>query len=503
VHTLKKFVSLHPFASLSLIFLITRLVNLTLLPTFIDESTFIDWGWRTVNIPGLFFFPLSFYKMPLIMWFFGIFQFLFSDPLLAGRLVGVLTGWLAFFGLYRLAKITVDSRTAVISCLLYIFIPIFIFFDRQALMESALMAAGIWSCYFLYLYLEKPGVRLSLWLGITLGLGCLVKANGLIFVPAAFLIIFYTAWKNSRTRYHLLTYAILTLICILLVMSPVLFQETFWITIHNVSDFTMTMRELLGFPVLTWGKSLFAHLEIIFWYFNPLIFASLILSRKKIPVVALWTILTLIFTTLLVKHALPRYLAPYLPPLLIFAADWLSHQKNYLLPLFIAPSLLISALLVFNPPGYFRVLSRLTSYSYIDDYLTGRDTGYQAMATIKYLKDHLPSSQVYVCVAANAGNPEQAVFNYLRRRQDTILGYLDDHVVDIPLDEFDCLSASIPVFYVARHEEQGGLHRFYTKWATITNSENDDYNTIYTLKSDCRGKILSIDNVIRYYQSRI
>jgi hypothetical protein len=285
-------------------------------------------------------------------------------------------------------------------------------------------------------------------------------------------------------------------------MSPVLFQETFWITIHNVSDFTMTAKELLGFPALTWIKNLLAHLEIIFWYFNPLIFAVLIFSRKKIPVVTAWTILTLVFTTLLVRNPTTRYLAPYLPPLLIFSARWLSGHIKFL-PLVIIPSFVLTIALIIHPPAYFRFLSLVTRHSQMVGYLLGRDTGYQAMATVKYLQDHLPRSPVYICVAANAGNPEQAVFNYLRRRPDTILGYLDDHVLNLPPDEYDCLSASIPVFYVARHQEQGGLHRFYTPWATVTNSENDDYNTIYTLKTDCSGKSLPIDNVIRYYQSRL
>jgi 4-amino-4-deoxy-L-arabinose transferase-like glycosyltransferase len=500
ISRIRKLFYSHPLVCLSLLFFASRLWNLTLLPVFIDESTYIDWGWRTVHIPGLFFFPLAFYKMPLVMWLFGLSQYIISDPLLAGRLVGVFFGWLAMLGLFYLARTVTGLRTAFLSSVLYITIPIFLFFDRQALMESALCAAGVWSCLFLYRQLQKPGFINSLLLGISLGLACLIKANGLIFVPAALAIIFYYSWKNIRLRYRLLSYSLLSLFFLLLVMSPVIFQNIFWATIHNVSDFTLTAAELIRFPILTWSKNLLAHLEIIFWYFNPLLLAAVILGRRKIPVVGAWAVLTLVFTTAMVRNGYPRYLVPYLPPLLIFAADWLSRQKIYLFPVFVFPCLFFSFLLITNPPAYFRSLSRLTPHSYITDYLTGRNTGYQAIATVNFLLSHLPPGYVYISVAPNAGNPEQAVFNYLRRRPDTYLGYLDEHLFREDLDKISCLSASVPVYFVSRHDEQAGLNKFLTLTATVTNHYNDDFDNIYTLKNDCSGQTLSLDGLINYYR---
>lgn len=496
---LKKFIFLHPFLSLSVVYFLIRLINLTLLPVFIDESTYIDWGWRTTHVPGLFFFPLAFYKMPLIMWFFGLAQFVVSDPLLAGRLVGVLFGYLTFWGLFTLTKTVFNLHTAVISNILYLISPIFTFFDRQALMESALCAAGLWACYFLLRLVEKPKILWSALLGLSLGLGCLTKANGLIFVPAAFLIIYYSAWKNRADRYPLLSYSLFTITISLLVMSPVLFQPLFWQTIHNVSDFTLTPRELLNFPIQTWLKNFLVHIEISFWYLTPLVFLVILLGRKKIRVVTAWVILTLILDTLLVRNGYPRYLAPYLPPLLIFAAGWFSHQKTSLLFLFTIPCLLITALLLFSPPAYFTLLSRLTKYSQSYDYYSGQNTGYQAMATVNYLYHNLPAVPVYVSVAANAGNPEQAVFNYLRRRPDTFIGYFDDKIFT-NLESISCFTSSVPVYFVARHNEQGNLYRFFSLVTTVKNPHNHDYNNIYTLKKPCTGTTVNLNRLINYYR---
>jgi 4-amino-4-deoxy-L-arabinose transferase-like glycosyltransferase len=499
VADLKIFILRHPPLSLSALYLLFRLVNLTLLPVFIDESTYIDWGWRTTHISGLFFFPLAFYKMPLIMWFFGFAQYLVSNPLIAGRLVGILTGWLALSGLYKLTRTVFNLHTAVIACLLYIFVPIFVFFDRQALMESALSAAGLWSCYFLYRLVERPKILWSSFLGLSLGLGCLTKANGLIFVPPAFLIIFYSAWKDKPHRFKLLTHTIITFSVLLLIMSPILFQSLFWQTIHNVSDFTLTLKELLGFPFLIWSKNLLVHIEIGFWYLTPLLFLTVFLGWKKIPIVTAWSIITLVLTTFLVRNGSPRYLVPYLPPLLIFSANWLSKNIR-LAPFFILPALSISCLLIINPPVYFILLSHLTKYSQSFEYFSGQNTGYQALATINYLQRNLPDRPIYVSVAANAGNPEQAVFNYMRRRPDTYIGYLDDKIFP-NLTSISCFSSSVPVYFVARHNEQGDLYRFFSLVATVKNPYNNDYNNIYTLNSHCTGTTVSLDPLISYYHS--
>ncbi|MEM4230696.1 MAG: glycosyltransferase family 39 protein, partial [Candidatus Pacearchaeota archaeon] len=155
-----------------------RLTNLTLLPIFNDEAIYLDWGWRETHIPGALYYSLYDGKQPLLMWLFGISETIFIDPLFAGRIISVFTGAFTLLGLYLITKILFNKKAAVISALLYIFVPIFMFFDRQALMESAIAAVGVISCYFLVRTADTNAQKYSYWLGIILGIGFFIKSSG-------------------------------------------------------------------------------------------------------------------------------------------------------------------------------------------------------------------------------------------------------------------------------------------------------------------------------------
>src|SRR3989344_5533705 len=100
-----------------LLYLATRPINLTLMPIFIDEANYLDWGWRETHTPNFLFYSLYDAKPPLVMWLFGLSQSAISDPLLAGRLVTVLFGLATLLGLYLISPF---------SSLIYVFVPIFV-----------------------------------------------------------------------------------------------------------------------------------------------------------------------------------------------------------------------------------------------------------------------------------------------------------------------------------------------------------------------------------------
>ena len=81
------------FGSLVLLLgLLLRVINLTILPVFADEAIYIRWAQVMRAESTLRFLPLSDGKQPLFMWVVIPFLKLFSDPLVAGRLVSVFTG---------------------------------------------------------------------------------------------------------------------------------------------------------------------------------------------------------------------------------------------------------------------------------------------------------------------------------------------------------------------------------------------------------------------------
>lgn len=87
------------FFLLILLYGLTRLINVTILPIFNDESIYLRWGWLEVQ-SNSWFIPLYDGKQPLLTWAFGYAQVYFTDPLFGARLVSIATGLLTLLGIF-------------------------------------------------------------------------------------------------------------------------------------------------------------------------------------------------------------------------------------------------------------------------------------------------------------------------------------------------------------------------------------------------------------------
>ena len=67
--------------------LFLRLFNLNHLPIFADEAIYVRWAQVMRVEPSLRFLPLQDGKQPLFMWSVILMFKVFTDPLVAGRLV--------------------------------------------------------------------------------------------------------------------------------------------------------------------------------------------------------------------------------------------------------------------------------------------------------------------------------------------------------------------------------------------------------------------------------
>jgi len=126
-----------------------RVYNLTLLPVFVDEAIYIRWAQVMRAESTLRFLPLSDGKQPLFMWLVIPFLKVFSDPLLAGRLVSVTAGAATLVGIFLLAYVLFKSKkVAIMAALIYAVSPFSFFFDRMALADSLLSTFGVWTLLF-------------------------------------------------------------------------------------------------------------------------------------------------------------------------------------------------------------------------------------------------------------------------------------------------------------------------------------------------------------------
>lgn len=462
---------------LIILYFLIRLPNLTLLPIFTDETNYLDWGWRAIHAPGHLWYSLYDAKPPLVMWLFGLFQSLISDPLLAGRLVSVLFGLATLLGLYFVAKKYFSVSVALLTSVFYLLSPLFHLYDRQALMESALTAVFVWLIYFF----DHPLIS-----GLLLGLGLLIKPTALLFF-APFLVIRSLSLLKSPNFGRAFLYSLISILLSLIIILPMLAQPI-W---QKTSSLT---GQYLQFPSPVFLSNFVTTADILFWQLTPFVTLAILIGlyqfRRTHWLLAVWVFLPLLLQILTGKFLIHRYLAPFLPPLLLFAAAVLRR------PLTITVTLLVPLALVLlqtlNPPAYFHLLSRFTPNSYIGGYVTAEPSGYNFLQAKRYFSDLTQQGPFTLGVGLFSGNPEAAFIVYFRNHPQITVSYLDAQLFNFDINQYGCLSYPKPLYLATRDANTVGLAKFMDPVTIITNSYNDSKIYVSRLKSPCQGKSLDL-----------
>src|SRR3990172_3598605 len=216
-----------PFLIISILFFVYRLPFLTSVPIFNDEALYLDWANRIIQGTVSPLYSLFDGTLPGLLWIFGIFSKVISDPLISGRLVGVLAGFLTLTGIYKLSKKFISEEIAILASLGYVTIPLFLFYDRQALMESSVACVGVWSLYFLLDYLREEKLKDILLLGLVLGIGLYVKGSVFIFISTVLILLGleFVVSKNDGKRNNLITAVFILLGVIIALYLPLLFHN--------------------------------------------------------------------------------------------------------------------------------------------------------------------------------------------------------------------------------------------------------------------------------------
>jgi 4-amino-4-deoxy-L-arabinose transferase-like glycosyltransferase len=494
------FIKRHPLLCLSLLYFLVRLINLTKLAPFNDEAIYLDWGWRELHSPGYLFYSLYDGKQPLLMWVFGLFETFLPNPFWAGRLVSVITGYFTFLGLYRLAILAADKKTALWTALFYIIIPLFVFYDRQALMESALAAVGIWLLYTLFLLHRRLTLKHLFFLSVLLALGVYIKSSAYLYL---FLLLptagYLTVKLPKPERRNFIAFIIVALLTSQLMLMVLYSQPAFRQTLVTNNRYLQTFQGIQ--PILT-------ALDIIWWQMTPFIFLAvstgLYLSLKhpkpRLTVIAIWSLGGLILITLLAKNLSPRYLLPLLPPLTIFAGItcqflFVRPRAKYLLPLIMIPPLITTLILIFSPLTYFKLLSQITRFSQQDGYVTNWTSGYGAQAAINYLNQETHNQPAIIGIRLDSGNPESTVISAFNKSPRIISAYFDSQLFKEKLDTFDCLKPQAPFYFVSRDYNLGGMDKYLVEVTRSFLPNNQRSVGIYTLKPDCTGSTLPLNLV--------
>ncbi len=490
----------------SIAYLFVYLINLTLLPIFNDESIYLDWGWSHTHMPGHLYDSLLDAKQPLMIWIFGFFENFFQDPLYAGRFASVLIGLITAIGVYILAKKLFNNHVAIIASIIYSIVPIFVFYNRQALLEAGIACIGIWSCVALIDVIRNPSTKNSIVLGTLLGIGFLIKSSSLLFIVSASLVIGFYIFKLRKTelvKSYFISLATFFCVDILLFINPV-----FWQTFSSNSRYSFTLAELFTFPFSTWFTNLFGFFEVGFVFLTPFIFltsiigiAMMIKHRIKNRYIFLAYFLgALLLEIFSGKTQSQRYLVSFLPFLIIpasfiFVQLWKGNfaKKSLVIVSFFLP-LIISGMLILNPKEYIVQLSNISRYSDVG-YVYGQTSGYGINEAMNYIKERSsPSQPSLIVFGFNIGNPESAVDVYANKSVNLFPLHIDSKLFQ-GLESYKCMTSKYPMFFVTRNDQRVGLDNYFSLEKSFPNPDKTYSVRIYTLKKNCVGNALSLSEL--------
>lgn len=333
-----------------------RLPSLTLQPIFADEAIYIRWAQIMKSEPTLRFVSLSDGKTPLFMWLMtAMFKFV-ADPLLAGRLLSVFFGFATLAGAIILGWRFFNPRVGLLSGLLVAITPLVFFFDRMALVDTALAACGIWVIILAFSLAQHPTFRSSTLLGYLLGAAMLIKTPGMfnfLSLPTSFLL------RNPKYKLvHLLLGWVWAGLTAAVMYNMLRLGPGFVNLSARNQDYVHPLNRIIEYPI----DPLFPHLrDLIDWWpkmMTPPIFilvllgiAWTLLSRQRTALVLLlWLSIPLAIELEYLKTFTARYVLGAVVPLLILAAgagDWLLSwlEKDTLKKVKWLPTLLLIAVL--------------------------------------------------------------------------------------------------------------------------------------------------------------
>lgn len=354
------------FGLILVCFFVFRLINLNIIPVFVDEAIYVRWSQVMRNEATLRFLPLSDGKQPLFMWITIPFLKFISDPLIAARMVSVFSGLGSLIGVSIFSWLLFGNiTTSIIAALLYAVVPFTVFFDRMALADSLLNMFGIWSLVFSIIFARTRRLDVAMILGFIIGGGLITKSPAIIFYLWIIIALAFFARINQISKRQILE-VVAGLVAVFLVSqginSILRLGPGFSMIGSRNQDYVFSLKEVLIHPLNPLIGNLKSTLNWLWLLFTPPVFIISffsLLNKKKIwPALFVFLIclLPLFAQGAIAKVYTSRYIMFASIPLLSVAASgfyWVLIQKkvilNLLILLMILTPIFVSAIYITNP----------------------------------------------------------------------------------------------------------------------------------------------------------
>src|ERR1035437_1065413 len=188
---------------LTLVYFFLRLIFLNRMPIFTDEAIYVRWAQIALQDASWRFISLTDGKQPMYVWVAMVFMKFIKDPLVAGRLVSVLTGFFTMIGLFFLSYELFKNKTiAFLTSTLYVFYPFAQVLDRMAIYDSMVAAFYVWALYFSVLLVKRVKLSLAYTLGFVIAGGVLTKSSNFfsIYLLPFLLVLFNFKQKLVKEK---------------------------------------------------------------------------------------------------------------------------------------------------------------------------------------------------------------------------------------------------------------------------------------------------------------
>lgn len=198
--------------------------NFYILPDGTDHLTYVFFarGFFRGYWPGLTYEP--FFQAPLISFYFIVCSILFGESLLAWRIVSAAIATISLAVTFFLARRLFDRTVAYIAAGLWAVNGVLILYDTSLVIAPLLLCLNMTTLWLIHKFRERLSLRLTLSLGIIMGLTALARAN--IFLLMPFLLVWMFLVCPGTVRRKIIHYSVLCLV-ILLTIVPVTLRNYF------------------------------------------------------------------------------------------------------------------------------------------------------------------------------------------------------------------------------------------------------------------------------------
>jgi hypothetical protein len=475
------------------LYFLSRLLNLLSLPIFNDESTYLLWGQIMTEGKGQAFYSLYGSKPPLMLWIWGILEKLPIDILVSGRLGTVLFGFLTLLGIIKVTQILkLETKYQITAGLLYVLNPLVLFFDRLTLFDSPVSAIFIWVLYFSLRISQSSILNLksSIILGIIQGAGLWIKGTCQFFLFLPFVIpalTFLIDKDKIKAKKEFILFLISLVIAQILYL-PMRLHPLFANFSKMEQEFLLPLNEIFQLPF--WLNHLSLWSWTLFIFVTPLVlllslygFLKLLKKDQKTALIMLFFLLApLLAEIVMARFFLSRYFLFTLLPILLFASIGLQqikkHQNIILFLVLLIPAL-ISIFLVFDPLKTLEFISRNKTVSQdMEQYYTSWPSGYGVKPAIDWLKNEAQKGPILIITRLDNGNPENAIFAYLRNRPNIYLAQASRQPTQEELAPFK----NIPIYFVSRGLQSLNMEKYLTEKIIFQKPMGEEFVGIYELK---------------------